>query len=232
MTRARRRPSSVRTFLSTILGIAILIGTAAFAAYALAREADLPQVDTMRIPLVAYEAYIAAAQRAPEVSGGCALDWTILAGVARVESKHGQMDGEHAIDADGQVTPPIRGMALDGNGGTKRIPDTDGGAIDGDAAWDRAMGPFQFIPTSWAQFARDGNGDGIADPDNIHDAALSAVAHLCLRQPGDLGSRGELRRALLGYNASGRYADLVLGWIDRYRDRPLDELLAEVPTEG
>jgi membrane-bound lytic murein transglycosylase B len=232
MTRARRRASPFRRLLSTLLATVILGSAGAVAAYALAREADLPQVDMTRIPHVAYEAYLSAAERAPEVAEGCALDWAILAGVARVESKHGQMDGAHVIDADGRVTPPIRGVALDGTGGTKLIPDTDGGALDDDATWDRAMGPFQFIPTSWAQFARDGNGDGIADPDNIHDAALSAVAHLCLRQPGDLASRGELRRALLRYNASGRYADLVLGWIDRYRDRPLNELLADIPTEG
>ena len=57
--------------------------------------------------------------------------------------------------------------------------------------------------------------------------SLTAVAHLCLREPGDYGDRGELRRALIAYNASGRYADDVLRWIDRYRSEPLDEVLEE-----
>ncbi|MEO5985918.1 MAG: lytic transglycosylase domain-containing protein, partial [Candidatus Limnocylindria bacterium] len=101
--------------------------------------------------------------------------------------------------------------------------------LDGDSEWDRAMGPLQFIPTTWRELGRDGNGDGSADPDNLYDAALTAVAHLCLREPGDYASRSELRRALIAYNASGQYADDVLRWVDRYRTEAIDDIL-ETPA--
>ena len=179
------------------------------------------------MPRVAYDAYTTAAVAAPTVREACEVDWAILAGIAQVESRHGRIDNRHEVASDGDVEPPIRGRALDGSRGTQTIVDTDDGELDGDPEWDRAMGPLQFIPTTWSELGRDGNDDGTADPDNLYDAALTAVAHLCLREPGDYGDRGQLRRALIAYNASGRYADEVLGGIDRYQDSPLVEILDE-----
>ena len=179
------------------------------------------------MPLVAYDAYTSAAAAAPTVREACEVDWAILAGIAQVESGHGRIDDRHEVAPDGDVVPPIRGRALDGSHGTQTILDTDDGEFDGDPDWDRAMGPLQFIPTTWTELGRDGNRDGTADPDNLYDAALTAVAHLCLREPGDYDDRGQLRRALIAYNASGRYADEVLAWIDRYQQSPLEEILDE-----
>ncbi len=193
------------------------------AAYALGR-AELP-ILTGRIPATAFDAYRSASQAASGITAACAVDWTILAGIAQVESRHGQLDAEHALAPNGDVVPPIRGRALDGTGGTQTIQDTDGGELDGDATWDRAMGPLQFIPTTWSELGRDGNGDGEADPDNMYDASLTAAAHLCLREPGDYTQRHELRRALIAYNASGPYAEDVLSWIERYRTSPLDQVV-------
>ena len=139
---------------------------------------------------------------------------------------------EHRLAEDGDVEPDIRGRPLDGRRGTQTIADTDDGELDGDPTWDRAMGPLQFIPTTWRELGRDGNADGTADPDNLYDASLTAVAHLCLREPGDYGDRGELRRALIAYNASGRYADDVLRWIDRYQSEPIDEILERAERRG
>ncbi len=198
----------------------------AVAAYALSRVELIPPLGG-RIPPVAYDAYLTASAAASGVTESCAVDWTILAGIAQVESRHGQIDSDHEVAADGDVVPPIRGRALDGTRGTQTIVDTDGGELDGDAEWDRAMGPLQFIPTTWRELGRDGNADGTADPDNLYDASLTAVAHLCLREPGDYADRGQLRRALIAYNASGRYADEVLEWIDRYRASPLEQILEE-----
>lgn len=225
------RPSPVRRIGSTLLAAALLVGVGAAAAYALGR-ADLP-VLTGRIPATAFDAYRSASEAASGVTEACAVHWTILAGIAQVESRHGQIDA-HELDADGDVVPAIRGRALDGTGGTQTIPDTDGGELDGDGTWDRAMGPLQFIPTTWSELGRDGNGDGVADPDNMYDAAMTAVAHLCTREPGDYAQRHELRRALVAYNASGRYAEDVLGWIERYRSTPLEEVVetAEPATRG
>jgi membrane-bound lytic murein transglycosylase B len=183
----------------------------------------------LRIPAVALDAYRHASAAAPQIAPGCAVDWEVLAGIGRVESNHGRVNGPRAIDEGGDVTPPIRGPRLDGSNGTQRIPDTDGGALDGDAQFDRAVGPLQFIPTTWVELGRDGNGDGAADPDNLYDAAVTAAAHLCLREPGDYANADELRSALVAYNSSGAYADEVLSWVVRYRERPDDELVAPDP---
>ena len=187
----------------------------------------LPQADFMgtRIPEVAYDAYRSAAEQSPAIADGCQVDWQVLAGIGRVESNHGRVDGPRETDARGTVSPAIRGPALDGEGDRQAIPDTDGGELDGDATWDRAMGPLQFIPTTWRELGRDGNGDGIADPDNLFDAALTAAAHLCLREPGRYSDRSALRAALVAYNQSGAYADDVLDWVDRYRTADLESLI-------
>ncbi len=220
---SRPRSSPARRIGSTVLAAALLVGVGAAAAWALGRT-ELPLL-TGRIPATAYAAYSAASRAASSVNEACEVDWTVLAGIAQVESRHGRIDGDHDLDVDGNVEPPIRGRALDGTGGTQTIRDTDEGVLDGDATWDRAMGPLQFIPTTWSELGRDGNGDGEADPDNLYDASLTAVAHLCLREPGDYTRRHELRRALIAYNASGRYAEDVLDWIERYRTTPLEEVV-------
>lgn len=206
-----------------LLGLAVLAAAALLAAVALGRV-DLRMLGGRMSP-VAYEAYRDAAAASGTITEACDVRWQILAGIGQVESRHGRLDSSHAVADDGTVTPAIRGRALDGTGGTQTIPDTDGGELDGDSTWDRAMGPLQFIPTTWRELGRDGNGDGVADPDNLYDAALTAVAHLCLREPGDYAVRAQLRRALIAYNASGEYADRVLEWMDRYTDRPLSDIL-------
>jgi membrane-bound lytic murein transglycosylase B len=222
-----RRRSGHGRLGSTLLAALLLVGLGAAVASALARV-DLPTL-TGRIPATALDAYRTASAAAGSVTAACAVEWPILAGIGQVESRHGRIDPGHDLRPNGDVVPPIRGRALDGSGGTQTIPDTDGGALDGDRTWDRAVGPLQFIPTTWSELGRDGNGDGVRDPDNLYDAALTAVAHLCLREPGDYGQRHELRRALIAYNASGRYADDVLAWVDRYRSTPLDELVEPTP---
>jgi membrane-bound lytic murein transglycosylase B len=219
--RARRRRRRIR---STLLVAALLVGMGAVSAYALGRVELAPLLGG-RMPMVAFEAYQAASNAAPRIRESCAVDWTVLAGIGQVESRHGRIDNDHDVAPDGDVVPPIRGRPLDGTRGTQTIVDTDDGELDGDAEWDRAMGPLQFIPTTWRELGRDGNDDGTADPDNLFDASLTAVAHLCLREPGDYTDRGQLRRSLIAYNASGRYADDVLAWIDRYRGSPLQEIV-------
>lgn len=191
----------------------------------------LPGVDLSgrRIPTVAYEAYRRAAAESSSIAEGCSVDWTILAGLGKEESDHGRVNGPRTLEPDGTVVPPIIGPALDGSGGTRAIPDTDDGRFDGDTTWDHAVGPMQFIPTTWRELGRDGNGDGVADPNNLYDAALTAAAHLCLREPGDYGDPAQLRRALIAYNSSQRYADDVLRWIETYRTTPPDRLVAPSP---
>ncbi len=228
---SRRRSRGATSVRATLLIAAALGGLALVAVYLLSRV-NVPTLTEGRIPLHAYDAYVAASAAAPSVAAGCAVDWAVLAGIAQVESRHGQVDPDHEVAANGDVLPEIRGAALDGTEGTEPMPDSDGGELDGDATWDRAMGPLQFIPTTWREMGRDGNGDGVASPDNLYDASLTAAAHLCLRDPGDYSDRAQLRAALVGYNASGRYAEQVLDWVERYRTEPLAELLESPAAEA
>lgn len=228
---ARTQRQALNSILVALAVVAAAVGVA-MAARALSQADVSADLSGGRMPSVAYDAYLVAASAAPSIAAGCEVDWTVLAGLAWVESRHGQVDMPRQIEPDGEVTPWIRGPRLDGDDGMEDITDSDGGELDGDPTWDRAMGPFQFIPTTWAELGRDGNGDGVADPDNVYDAALTAAAHLCLREPGNYSDRSELRRALVAYNPSGRYADEVLAWIDRYQRRPLDQLLLDPSPSG
>jgi membrane-bound lytic murein transglycosylase B len=175
----------------------------------------LPQGGDHRIPALALRAYHEAAAWATGFRPGCGLSWSVLAGIGRLESNHGMHWGSATrFSPDGVVSPPIIGPALNGRGAAS-IPDTDGGRWDGDRTWDRAVGPMQFIPSTWRRLGRDGNGDRVADPNNLFDAATSAAGYLCL-VGGDLSGREGLRRAVYGYNHSWAYVDAVLRWASLY----------------
>lgn len=163
--------------------------------------------NSIGIGITALEAYGYAAAVMVEVRPECGIGWTTLAGIGSVESDHGTFGGSK-VGPDGQVTPKIRGVPLNGSRGVADIPDTDGGVMDGDAEHDRAMGPLQFIPETWNRWGVDANGDGIADPDSIDDASLTAALYLCARG-GDLTTREGWQSALLAYNYSGEYLRLV-----------------------
>ena len=176
-------------------------GSAAAAGQAAFNPSDEAIAD---IPAPLITLYIEAAARCP------GLPWQVLAGIGKVESNHGRYGGA-TVRADGQVEPPIIGIPLDGTNGTARIPDTDNGAYDGDTVWDRAVGPMQFIPSSWRIFGVDGNGDGVRDPHNIIDAVHAAVRHLC-----PAGTVTDIEAALFSYNRSSTYVATVLDWAARY----------------
>ncbi|MCV7189561.1 lytic transglycosylase domain-containing protein [Mycolicibacterium thermoresistibile] len=166
------------------------------------------------IPVTALEAYAYAARVAEVVNPKCKITWTTLAGIGMVESHHGTYRGA-MVATDGNVTPPIRGMRLDGSAGNLRLTDTDGGELDGDSELDRAMGPMQFIPETWRLYGVDANNDGVVDPDNIDDAALSAAGYLCWRGK-DLSTPRGWMEALRAYNYSDPYARSVRDWATAY----------------
>jgi membrane-bound lytic murein transglycosylase B len=169
------------------------------------------------IPALTLRAYREAAAWAAGFDPDCRLPWPVLAGIGRIESNHGLFGGPATrFSAGGTVSPRITGPPLDGNG-VARIPDSDGGRWDGDVTWDRAVGPMQFIPTTWGSLGRDGNGDRVADPNNLFDAAVSAAGYLCLSGDGDLGDPARMRQAIYSYNHSWPYVDAVLGWARLYQ---------------
>jgi membrane-bound lytic murein transglycosylase B len=166
------------------------------------------------IPAQALEAYAYAAKVAQVENPTCRLAWTTLAGIGMVESHHGTYRGA-TIAPNGDVTPLIRGVQLDGSNGNIRIVDTDQGLLDGDRDVDRAMGPMQFIPETWRLYGVDANNDGVISPDNFDDAALSAAGYLCFRGR-DLSTPQGWMNALRAYNLSDQYARTVRDWATAY----------------
>ena len=154
------------------------------------------------IPDRAVLAYAGAALQKATTAPACRLSWTTLAAIGDVESSNGQHGGS-SIGPDGTVTPPIFGVALDGHG-VALIPDSDGGAIDGDAKSDRAVGPMQLIPQTWRNWHTDGNGDGIEDPQNIDDAVVATTNYLC-RASTALDTEKGWRAAIAAYNSTDAY---------------------------
>jgi membrane-bound lytic murein transglycosylase B len=178
---------------------------------------EVPAGGGATIPALTLRAYREAAAWAAGFAPDCRLSWTVLAGIGRIESNHGLFGGPATrFSAAGTVSPRITGPPLDGRG-VARIADSDGGRWDGDATWDRAVGPMQFIPTTWRSLGRDGNADRVADPNNLFDAAVSAAGYLCLSGDGDLGDPAGLRQAIYAYNHSWSYVDAVLGWARLYQ---------------
>jgi membrane-bound lytic murein transglycosylase B len=166
------------------------------------------------VPARALRAYAAAELAQRGDTPGCRLSWTTLAGIGRVESDHGRFGGA-SVDADGVARPRIVGIALDGTSGVREIRDSDGGRLDGDVTYDRAVGPMQFLPGTWARYGADGNGDGVRDPHQLDDAALAAASYLCA-DGRDTASGEGWWDGVLTYNRSVDYGRLVWAAADRY----------------
>ena len=167
------------------------------------------------IPRLAVIAYAGGSLGSEDNFPGCGLGWNTIAAIGLVESDHGRHDGS-AIGPTGAVAPPIYGVALDGDG-VALIADSDSGVLDGDVTHDRAMGPMQIIPDTWRSWLIDGNGDGIGDPQNIFDAALSAGNYLCHASGGMSTSDGWLS-GIAAYNAGEDYLRKVAEAAQRYAD--------------
>ena len=177
-----------------LLGVMLL--TAAFGQAAPDADGDVSDIPSNLLPI-----YKAAAATCP------GLPWQVLAAIGSVESNHGR---GNADPATGQVVPPIYGPALDGRNGTARIPDAS--FPDG---WAHAMGPMQFIPSTWARWGRLAPGrppGATPDPQNAWDAIYSAAAYLC----GAAGRIDDLRAAILRYNHSDAYVEKVLAKARQY----------------
>lgn len=162
--------------------------------------------ETTGIPERVLLAYLGASLRVAEENPRCGLGWNTLAGIGFVESGHGTHAGSHVTET-GETTPAIIGIPLDGTD-SNVIRDTDEGRLDGDAVWDRAVGPMQFIPSTWETWGADGNGDGSTDPQQIDDAALAAGRYLCAAG-GDLTAPDRWIAAIAAYNDAVEYNNAV-----------------------
>lgn len=204
---ASPKPSrSLRT--ASPLGPVTEVGAAPFAGSMPLRDVALPSaLGALGIPEIMLAAYRNAELAMAASTPNCGITWNLLAGIGRIESGHAN-GGK--TDAAGTTATAIAGPALDGTlPGNEIIKHADGSAV-------RAVGPMQFLPTTWKAYEADGNADGVADPNNVFDAALGAAKYLC---SGGLNLRDPAQelKAVLRYNNSMSYAANVLSWSAAYR---------------
>lgn len=169
---------------------------------------------TSGIPSAALAAYQRAETVINSADKSCNLTWQLVAAIGRVESNHGRYGGS-VLDDDGVASPGIFGIPLNGTKGTRAISDTDGGQLDNDSRWDRAVGPMQFIPSTWSVVGVDADGDARRNPQDIDDAALASAVYLC-SGGDDLSTTAGQEKAVYRYNNSFDYVELVLSIMDAY----------------
>jgi murein DD-endopeptidase MepM/ murein hydrolase activator NlpD len=206
-----------------VLAIAGMMGLVVILAAAVASQTspDTPSDTALaEIPPDLLGVYMGAARTCP------GLPWQVLAAIGAVESHHAQ---GRADPATGNVRPPILGPPLDGTRGFARIPDPT--MPDG---WAHALGPMQFLSTTWAAWGRvaPGRPAGVApDPHNAWDAIYTAAAYLC----GPAGRIADLDAAVLRYNHSQTYLHQVLAKAAEYTRAtatPNNSASAGAPTVG
>lgn len=190
--------------------------------------ATIPVTFTGEIPATLLDAYRRARDAVDVAQPGCHLPAELLAAIGKVETNHAR-GGQ--VDANGTTPHPILGPVLNGTG-FAMVPDTDGGLLDGDLFWDRAVGPMQFLPATWRRWQADGNGDHRADPNNVYDASLTAGRYLCADNR-DLATPQGLDAAILSYNHSASYRNLVRSWLTAYTNGTVvvpDDIGGPVPA--
>lgn len=166
------------------------------------------------IPEPAVRAYANAQLGEPR---DCDVGWTTLAGIGWVESHHGTIGGR-TLGADGRSSSRILGPALDGRRFAAVPATRTTTPWHGDPRWDHAVGPLQFIPSTWETWGADGDGDGVADPNDLDDAAYTAVRYLCA-DGHDLSTGSGWADAVFSYNHAQSYVDAVHTAATAYADR-------------
>jgi membrane-bound lytic murein transglycosylase B len=186
-------------------------------------------LDADGIPAVAQQADQHAATVLAARDPACRLPWQLLTAIGRVESDNGQFGGAMLL-ANGNTTIPIYGIPLDGRPGVALVRATSYSTmLDADPNFQRAVGPMQFLPSTWALYGADGNGDGKKDPNNIFDAALGAAGYLCAGG-GDMANPAQEAAAVLRYNDADEYVHVVLALAASYEHGDAATVPATAPA--
>jgi membrane-bound lytic murein transglycosylase B len=196
-------------------------GNPAALAASLGPRANVPS-GPLGIPGVVLDAYLKAQQVLGTQEPNCRLPWWLLAGIGKIESGQAE-NGE--VDQQGNTLRPILGPELNGQHGYAALPAILGGRWTGDTVWQRAVGPMQFLPSTWLEWGGGGN------PNNVYDAAVAAGKYLC-NGGRDLSNPVQQAAAVFSYNHSDSYVKIVLIWANAYRNgvTPLPE--TTVTPEG
>ncbi|HEY0641809.1 MAG TPA: lytic murein transglycosylase [Nocardioides sp.] len=197
---------------------------------ALSRAAAVTPGSASSIPQAALAAYQRAEAVINKADPGCSIPWELIAAIGRVESDHGRFGG-NTLDDQGVAQPGIYGIALNGKNNTQDISDTDAGQYDNDTRHDRAVGPMQFIPSTWSVVGVDGDSDGTRNPQDIDDAALATAVYLCSGDD-DLSTETGQRASVFRYNHSNDYVDLVLSIMQAYMDGDFSAVPTSTLTSG
>src|SRR3954447_7387609 len=176
-------------------------------------------VRAQQIPRRVLSAYVSSAKTIDRAQPSCQLRWYVLAGIGYIESGHAHNGGSEAKHWNGVAKPPIFGPLLDGRAGVS-WRDTDGGRLDKNTEWERAVGPMQFMPSTWAVWGADGNRDRRATPQQIDDATLAAAGYLCTGGASSLDQISHLIAAVYSYNHSYAYVRAVLTVASQYAGLP------------
>ncbi|MDQ3150875.1 MAG: hypothetical protein M3R63_03845 [Actinomycetota bacterium] len=172
------------------------------------------------VPPVVLDAYIRAERTLAEQQRQCGLSWQLLAGLGRVVSDHARGGG---LDERGTTIAPVLGPRLNGTRGVARVEDTDGGRLDGDRIWDRAVGPLQLWPSVW------GRAGGGGNPGNVGDATLAAGRFLC-EKGADLRTPSAQVAALFRYQRSEAFVRTAMQWARAYGAPSATVLAGPVPA--
>ena len=170
----------------------------------LSEDSDTPsptsRSEDLEVPVSPTEPAPEATPEAPAPTEPVTASVGPSAGVAPAEDADPRAPdaGDTAEAAPAPVV--IRRLAL--------ILDSDDGILDGDTTYDRAVGPMQFIPSTWRLFEQDGNLDEELDPQNIYDASLASARYLCASTATMTTLAGELR-AYFAYNHDTEYSQNV-----------------------
>ncbi len=146
---------------------------------------------------------------------GCQISWTLLAAIGRVESNHGRFGGAAARlrrrlpSGDPRPAARRRRCLRRDRGQRQRRPGPRQGLGPG-------RGPDAVPAQTWQSVARDGDGDGKMNPDDIDDSALGSAVYLC-GAGGSLADPAGMARAAFRYNHSDYYVQLVLSFQAGYQ---------------
>ncbi len=88
--------------------------------------------------------------------------------------------------------------------------ETGGSGSTSRTSYAGAQGPMQFLPSTWSRYGVDGNGDGVADINNVEDAIFTAAKYL------KACGYPDIKKALWGYNPSTAYYNKVISIAHSY----------------